>query len=219
MILLDGRAELYQWDTGRELSIDVNCDVVHFANVRFGRSIPVQVSDGKAMIPDELLRASGTLYAWCYIGTAEDGYTIQQTEYEIVQKPKPNDYVFTPTEQITLASVVAQIGDLATLETQAKENLVAAINEANRNGGGGGGENGATFYPNVDKYGNLSWSNDKGLPNPPTVNIKGGKGDKGDTYTLTDADKADIANIATEGISEAIDEIIALQNAYIGGSV
>lgn len=37
-----------------------------------------------------------------------------------------------------------------------------------------------TFIPSVDSDGNLSWSNDDGLPNPPTVNIKGQKGDKGD---------------------------------------
>ena len=50
--------------------------------------------------------------------------------------------------------------------------------------GGGGtgadGEDGATFTPYVDANGNLSWSNNKGLANPDTVNIKGDKGDKGD---------------------------------------
>ena len=43
-----------------------------------------------------------------------------------------------------------------------------------------GGEDGATFTPSVDSEGNLSWSNDKGLTNPTTVNIKGAKGDKGE---------------------------------------
>ncbi len=42
------------------------------------------------------------------------------------------------------------------------------------------GTNGATFTPAVDSAGNLSWSNDKDLANPNTVNIKGAKGDKGD---------------------------------------
>ena len=41
------------------------------------------------------------------------------------------------------------------------------------------GEDGATFTPSVDSKGNLSWSNNKGLTNPTTVNIKGAKGDKG----------------------------------------
>lgn len=42
------------------------------------------------------------------------------------------------------------------------------------------GENGATFIPYLDSDGNLSWSNDKGLENPQTINIKGQKGDTGD---------------------------------------
>lgn len=41
------------------------------------------------------------------------------------------------------------------------------------------GSNGATFTPSVDANGNLSWTNNGGLSNPPTVNIKGPKGDSG----------------------------------------
>lgn len=45
---------------------------------------------------------------------------------------------------------------------------------------GTNGKDGATFTPSVDSAGNLSWTNNGGLANPPTVNIKGPKGDKGD---------------------------------------
>lgn len=48
---------------------------------------------------------------------------------------------------------------------------------------GNPGEAGATFTPSVSATGVISWTNDKGLPNPDPVNIKGpkgGKGDKGD---------------------------------------
>ena len=45
---------------------------------------------------------------------------------------------------------------------------------------GDDGETGATFSPQIDGGGNLSWVNDKGLPNPPTVNLRGDKGEKGD---------------------------------------
>lgn len=47
--------------------------------------------------------------------------------------------------------------------------------------GGGNAENGATFTPHVDEDGNLSWSNDKGLEDPETVNIKGKNGNDGIT--------------------------------------
>ena len=40
---------------------------------------------------------------------------------------------------------------------------------------------GATFTPSVSSAGVISWTNDKGLPNPSPVNIKGPKGDTGAT--------------------------------------
>ncbi len=43
----------------------------------------------------------------------------------------------------------------------------------------GGAENGATFTPSVTEDGVLSWTNDRGLDNPESVNIKGPKGDTG----------------------------------------
>lgn len=42
------------------------------------------------------------------------------------------------------------------------------------------GQNGATFFPSVSDNGIISWTNDRELPNPSPVNIKGAKGDKGD---------------------------------------
>lgn len=42
-----------------------------------------------------------------------------------------------------------------------------------------GGVSGATFTPSVDEDGNLSWTNNRGLENPETVNIKGEQGESG----------------------------------------
>lgn len=44
---------------------------------------------------------------------------------------------------------------------------------------GTNGEDGATFIPSVSAEGELSWTNDKGLPNPNPVNIKGPEGQQG----------------------------------------
>jgi hypothetical protein len=46
---------------------------------------------------------------------------------------------------------------------------------------GANGAGGVTFIPTLDDNGNLSWRNNGGMDNPPTVNIKGPKGEKGDT--------------------------------------
>lgn len=50
---------------------------------------------------------------------------------------------------------------------------------------GGKGDDGATFTPSVSADGIISWTNDKDLPNPEPVNIKGAKGDKGADGTMT----------------------------------
>ena len=47
-------------------------------------------------------------------------------------------------------------------------------------GGGGAGEDGATFIPFVSAEGVISWTNDKDLPNPEPVNIKGQPGTPGE---------------------------------------
>ena len=43
------------------------------------------------------------------------------------------------------------------------------------------GSDGATFTPSVSEDGTLSWTNDKNLPNPEPVNIKGRPGEDGHT--------------------------------------
>ena len=47
------------------------------------------------------------------------------------------------------------------------------------------GTDGTTFTPSVSATGYLSWSNDDGKENPATVNIKGAKGDRGDSGVTT----------------------------------
>ena len=50
---------------------------------------------------------------------------------------------------------------------------------------GAEGTNGATFTPYVSSSGELSWTNDGDKKNPATVNIKGVKGDRGDSGVTT----------------------------------
>lgn len=46
---------------------------------------------------------------------------------------------------------------------------------------GGSGESGATFLPSVSSDGIISWTNNKNLPNPTPINIKGADGEPGKT--------------------------------------
>lgn len=51
------------------------------------------------------------------------------------KRAKPAGYVYAPTDQMTLQTIQRQIGDLSALQTDAKDNLVVAINEAAESGG------------------------------------------------------------------------------------
>ena len=107
LTLNDGRSELWQWDTGRTLSVDADCSQVHFSNKVFGRSVDVDVADGVAIIPDVLLQTDKDLNVWAFVGTAENGYTKISKTFKINRRNKPADYVFTPVEQTTIAEIAA----------------------------------------------------------------------------------------------------------------
>ena len=107
LTLNDGRAELWQWDTGRTLDVDADCSQVHFSNKVFGRSIDVDVTDGVAIIPDILLQTDKDLNVWAFVGTAENGYTKISKTFRVNRRNKPADYVFTPVEQTTIAEIYA----------------------------------------------------------------------------------------------------------------
>ena len=138
--IADGRGALWQWDTGRRVKITDGDGVkqVHYQNRCFGRSVDVDVgTDGTAIIPDELLQDWHPLTAYAYVIDDAGGYTKVQVDFAVHKRARPSDYVYTPTDQMTLQTIQRQIGDLADLTTEAKGTLVAAINEAARTGGAG----------------------------------------------------------------------------------
>ncbi len=109
LTLNDGRSELWQWDTGRKLTVSAECSQVHFSNKIFGRSIDVDVVDGVAIIPDILLQVDKDLTAWAFVGTAENGYTKISKVFKVNRRNKPADYVFTPPEQTTLGELIERL--------------------------------------------------------------------------------------------------------------
>ena len=107
LTLNDGRAELWQWDTGRTLTVDADCSQVHFSNKVFGRSIDVDVADGVAIIPDVLLQTDNDLNVWAFVGAADNGYTKISKTFKVNRRNKPAYYVFTPVEQTTIEEIAA----------------------------------------------------------------------------------------------------------------
>lgn len=138
------------------------------------------------------------------VQSSEGGQNINPTQYE---------------------QLVGIIGDTEKLETEDKSSLVAAINELLPTGGSGGtGENGATFIPFVSEDGIISWTNDKGLPNPDPVNIRGADAITDQSYDATSENAqsgkavAEAINATVGDISISLDGIIELQENYISKS-
>ena len=131
--IADGRGALWQWDTGRRVKITDGADVkqIHYQNRCFGCSVDVDVgADGTAIIPDELLQDYHTLTAYAYVTDDAGGYTKVQQDFAVYKRPKPSDYVYTPTEHAGFDRLRAEIGELDDLTTGNKSTIVAAINEA-----------------------------------------------------------------------------------------
>lgn len=254
--LADGRSELWQWDTGRKITFDdANIKQAHFQNHAngYGRTIDVDVEDGAAKIPDELLQAALPLTVYAYIGEESDGYTKVERVFTVKPRKRPAEYVFTPADQLTLRKLESIIGNLDDLTTTAKNNLVAAINEAAKTGSGGAGSidlRTADGYIQYSNDGGATWENLIAL-----ADLKGEKGEKGDTgatgpqgkpgergpqgetgpqgapgadYTLTAADKTEIAAEAAAAIagtsvpapaSAAVGQIVRVKAVDAAGKI
>lgn len=144
MFELIGGAELWQWDTGRQIDcagLQTGTKVQFAYSDTQTLSTAVKTADGASVadVPNQLLLRSGALMVYAYV-TEADGvsYTKYAARFNVQARPKPDDYVYTPTEVQSWQTIRNEIGDLDDLTTTAKNNLVAAINEAANSGGGGG---------------------------------------------------------------------------------
>lgn len=81
-------------------------------------------------MPNVLLQTNWPIRVYAYL---KDHTEISET-FKVIEKDKPEDYIYTPEEVKTWEKLQSEIGDLANLETEVKENLVVAINEAAKSG-------------------------------------------------------------------------------------
>lgn len=117
------------------------------------------------------------------------------------------DNGFTGTEQEWLASLKGPPGKDGEKGKAGPPGPKGDPGEGGQDGKDGApgqpGENGATFTPAVSSDGTLSWTNDGGLPNPDTVNIKGPPGDPGSPGVTMEQVNAAINAAITGAIEEA----------------
>lgn len=106
MLEIIGDKQLYQWDTGRTAKVTVECNELHFSNLKFGKALVVDVVDRVVEIPDEILMSGEDVCAWAFVRTAENGHTKQEQILTVEKRARPSDYVYTPTEIMTIEKAV-----------------------------------------------------------------------------------------------------------------
>lgn len=155
-----------------------------------GRRIALTNIGDSCIIPHEVLAKHGGALRVGVYGRTADGSAATPTVYAqlgIIQRgADPNADPSTKPTLPVWAQIQAQIGDMAALETEAKDSLVAAINEAAKSGGGGsGGKDGTGIesitYKGEDESGGNMYT--VLLTDGTSYDItapKGAKGDKGD---------------------------------------
>lgn len=104
-ITYDG-GPLYQWDTGRTVTVTTaGATEVHFAAKRSERAMVVELRGGKAEIPASLLVTGDAVAAW-----ASDGReTLERAVFSVFPRAKPDGYIHTEDEIRTWADVEAWV--------------------------------------------------------------------------------------------------------------
>lgn len=124
--LLDGRAELYQWDLDRKVIVyDPTIHEVHFCNKESKHSLVTEVYelDGQrvADIPNILLQDIWPIRAYGQCGQC---YVKDSTTFNLIRRAKPDDYIYTETEIYSVEELAKEIfgAEVEGLKQADKEN-------------------------------------------------------------------------------------------------
>jgi hypothetical protein len=109
--ILDGRESFYQWDINQQITGDFKAgDEIHFYNIKLPTALVVIAyeSDGKVVadVPNILLQSSLPITVYRYINGSDTSFTIDEHTFTVIQRAKPDDYVYSETEVLTITTAV-----------------------------------------------------------------------------------------------------------------
>lgn len=116
-ITYDG-GPLYQWDTGRTVTVTTaGATEAHFAAKRSERAMVAELKGGKAEIPASLLVTGDAVAAW-----ASDGReTLERAIFPVRPRAKPDGYIQTDDEVRTWEDVKQWVKDAIAASGKALE--------------------------------------------------------------------------------------------------
>ncbi len=110
--LSNGLDHLFQWDQGQKIKIPDGVPTVHF---KWGNdAVSFEVVDGWVEIPPELTQKAGYILLWTY----KEDHTLDAARIPVERRPKPADYIYTPTEIKTWESLDKRIDALEAANVQ-----------------------------------------------------------------------------------------------------
>lgn len=214
---------LYQWDTGQFVVIDgaEQCNEIHFCNDRSKNALVVKIieQDGKriANIPNILLQNDGNIYVYLFIRNEDGSETRTSASFPVRGRKKPENYVYTETEKWTYDNIERRLDDLEDSMTHGTvKSINGLIPDANGNveleipeGITGSGvivsetepEDTSVLWVDTDEdeVDNVQDVINEALARAKASGEFDGKdGNDGKDYVLTEDDKAEIAEQASE---------------------
>lgn len=98
--------QLYQWDSNVKLIVeDDRINQVQFSQRFSQTAVCVKVENGECFIPNEFLQSYYDIFAYACI-VDNDGQVCEFSEmFTVFARPKPDNYIYTPTEILTLKHI------------------------------------------------------------------------------------------------------------------
>ena len=111
MKIYDGRPSFYQWDTNRKITSDQFKvgDEIHLFNIKQPNALVVLAYelDNKIVVdvPNILLQKSYPIIAYRIYVDDDGKETIEEHQFDVNQRPKPENYVYTETDVLNYSNL------------------------------------------------------------------------------------------------------------------
>ena len=182
MKIADGRNRFFQWDSGQRIAIygEGLCNEVHFTKTGSKDALVCDVWEENGLrfanVPNILLQSPEEIKVYAYVSNAEEGKTLYSQSFGVLERNKPQDYVYTETEVRTYVKLEGRITALENRDAADPAVIAAGVRQYMQENPITPQQIGAV---SVDQLPNLM--NDTLAQARDSGEFNGEKGEKGDT--------------------------------------